>query len=147
MNVIQYSANPRQTSRRDFLKIATSALLGASGLIAVAGFFRFLDFQSEPSPPTEFDLGPSGNFPLDSRIVAPQVPALILHTQAGFRALSLTCTHLGCTVEATQTGFACPCHGSRYDAQGGVARGPASQALRPLRVAVNDAGQLIVHTD
>ncbi len=147
MNVTQSSASARQPSRRDFLKIATSALLGASGLIAVAGFFRFLDFESEPSPPTEFDLGPSANFPLDSRIVAPQVPALILHSRAGFSALSLTCTHLGCTVEETQTGFACPCHGSLYDSQGVVTRGPATRALRSLRVAVNAAGHLIVHSD
>ncbi len=147
MNVTQSSASPRQPSRRDFLKIATSALLGATGLIAVAGFFRFLDFESEPSPPTEFDLGPAGNFPPDSRIVAPEVPALVMNTKAGFSALSLICTHLGCTIEETQTGFACPCHGSHYDSQGVVTRGPATRALRSLRVEVNAAGHLIVHTD
>ena len=33
---------------------------------------------------------------------------------ADFFAIDLTCTHLGCTVKATEHGFACPCHGSRF---------------------------------
>jgi Rieske Fe-S protein len=49
-------------------------------------------------------------------------------------ALDLVCTHLGCTVAATERGFACPCHGSRFDSRGQVLDGPAPRALRRLRV-------------
>lgn len=147
MNVIRFSDSGNRPSRRDFLKIATSAVLSLSGLLATAGIFRFLDFQSEPSPQSEFDVGPAAEYPIDSRILVAQVPAMILHTRDGFKALSLVCTHLGCTVGQVAGGFACPCHGSRYDAQGSVTRGPASRPLRQLRTELSQAGHLVVHTD
>ncbi len=146
MSAIRSSDRASRPSRRDFLKLATSAVLGASGVIGAAGLIRFLDFQAEPMPPNSFDLGPASNYPPDSRTVAPDIPALIVHTASGFQALSLVCTHLGCTVQQTQGGFACPCHGSRYDPQGSVTRGPAQQPLRQLDVEVNDSGHLVVRT-
>ena len=147
MNVTRFSDNSGRPSRRDFLKIATSALLSVSGVLGAAGVFRFLDFQSEPSPQSDFDVGPASDYPIDSRILAAQVPAMILHLKDGFKALSLVCTHLGCTVEQAPGGFACPCHGSRYGADGGVTRGPAGRPLRQLRTEISQTGHLIVHTD
>jgi Rieske Fe-S protein len=45
-------------------------------------------------------------------------------------ALSLTCTHLGCRVERVSSGgFACPCHGSRFTADGHRTAGPAQTPL------------------
>ncbi|MFI5119028.1 MAG: ubiquinol-cytochrome c reductase iron-sulfur subunit [Thermoanaerobaculia bacterium] len=45
-------------------------------------------------------------------------------------ALSLVCTHLGCRVRpASSGGFACPCHGSRFTADGSRAAGPARASL------------------
>ncbi|MCL4530480.1 MAG: ubiquinol-cytochrome c reductase iron-sulfur subunit [Chloroflexi bacterium] len=134
-------------TRRDFLKLTTTALLTISGALGVGALFRFLDFQTEPPVKTEFDLGPAVNYPIGSRSLVPDVPALLIHNQNGFSALSLVCTHLGCTVEQKDSGFECPCHGSRYDANGKVLRGPAQKALRALRVEVNSTGNLILHTD
>ena len=134
-------------TRRDFLKLTTTALLTISGALGVGALFRFLDFQTEPPVKTEFDLGPAVNYPIGSRSLVPDVPALLIHNQNGFSALSLVCTHLGCTVEQKDNGFACPCHGSRYDANGNVLRGPAQKSLRALRVEVNSNGNLILRTD
>lgn len=55
----------------------------------------------------------------------------------GFVALSSTCTHRGCTVDLGGPGLSCPCHGSQYDREGRVTRGPASRALTryPVRIA------------
>lgn len=56
----------------------------------------------------------------------------------GDRALSLSCTHQGCSVHrevvASGEGFQCPCHGAAYDAQGTVLQGPAEKNLGQYRV-------------
>ena len=51
-------------------------------------------------------------------------------------ALNLTCTHLGCTVNTTPKGFACPCHGSVFNTRGEVVKGPADHPL--ARVAIKE---------
>ncbi|ACK64608.1 amine oxidase [Rippkaea orientalis PCC 8801] len=50
-------------------------------------------------------------------------------------AMSLTCTHQGCTVSQQEDGtFLCPCHGALYDGQGKVLKGPAKQNLPRYRM-------------
>lgn len=46
-------------------------------------------------------------------------------------AVSLRCTHLGCLVRfnAAERSWDCPCHGSRFDVDGGVLEGPATRPL------------------
>lgn len=50
------------------------------------------------------------------------------------------CTHLGCTFpwNGVDQQFQCPCHGSRYDSDGSVLRGPAPLPLRLVHVAVKE---------
>jgi len=45
--------------------------------------------------------------------------------------INATCTHLGCVVPFAPSAqkFICPCHGSQYDANGKVVRGPAPLSL------------------
>jgi Rieske Fe-S protein len=62
-----------------------------------------------------------------------------------YTALSLVCTHLGCTVEQKNDKYECPCHGSIYNRDGEVQKGPASNPLKRLRVTTNDLGNLILH--
>jgi cytochrome b6-f complex iron-sulfur subunit len=133
-------------SRRDFLKLASRAVLTVAGLLGLGGLFRFLDTRTDPSPQTDFDLGSPGKYPLGSRTVLPNIPALLVHSQSGFAALSLVCTHLGCTVESKADGFACPCHGSRFDLQGNVTRGPAGKPLNTLRTGITSDGNLHLYT-
>ncbi len=136
-----------EISRRDFLKLARNGFLTLSGALAVGGLLRFLDYEANPTPKTEFDLGPASNYPLNARKLILEPPAVLIHSEKGFSALSLVCTHLGCTVEKNDQGFACPCHGSRYDADGKVTHGPAAQSLRSLRVEVTEQGNLKLFTD
>lgn len=44
-------------------------------------------------------------------------------------ALSAVCTHQGCTIAPSGSGFRCPCHGSTYDAAGKNSGGPAPRPL------------------
>jgi nitrite reductase/ring-hydroxylating ferredoxin subunit len=60
-------------------------------------------------------------------------------TETTVVAFSAICTHQGCTVEAAGKTFACPCHGSKYDAfTGAVINGPAPAPLHPFAVAIKD---------
>ena len=59
-------------SRRDFLKLARTVLLTASGLLGLGGLLRFLSYQSQPPAPTEFDLGPASDYAPGSRTILPR---------------------------------------------------------------------------
>lgn len=79
-----------------------------------------------------------------------------------FYAISGSCTHLGCTVKYAKLNqakqveangekktinfeFHCPCHGSKFYADGTNYAGPAPRPLRWYKLAVSpDDGQLIV---
>jgi cytochrome b6-f complex iron-sulfur subunit len=136
-----------ELTRRDFLKLVRNGFLYLSGALVLGGLLRYLDHDANPAPQTEFDLGPASNFPLNSRTIISEPPAMLLHTDKGFFALSLVCTHLGCTVEKKEQGFTCPCHGSRYDEDGKVTHGPAEKPLKSLRVDVTAEGNLKLFTD
>lgn len=138
--------NKPTISRRDFLKLTLDSLLAFGGLMGLGGLIRFLSYKTEPPQPTEFELGPAGNYQADSKTTLPEVPAVLIHDETGkFSALSLVCTHLGCTVEVQSDGFACPCHGSRFNSDGYPVKGPATTPLKKMRVEQTADGKLILH--
>ena len=147
MNAMQSRDRVPAPSRRDFLRLATTGLLSAAGLVGLAELLRFLDYEPAAGRKTVFDIGAASQYAPGSRTNLPDVPAILLHTASGFKALSLVCTHLGCTVEEDDGGFKCPCHGSRYDSAGNVERGPARLPLRQLRIETTADGRLLIHTD
>ena len=57
----------------------------------------------------------------------------------GYRALSATCTHLGCRVTWNEgkSQYICPCHGGVYDREGKVVAGPPPEPLQRVNVRVN----------
>jgi Rieske Fe-S protein len=63
------------------------------------------------------------------------------------RALSATCTHLGCQVQWDGQGkkFKCPCHGGVYAADGKVLSGPPPRPLEVVeaRIDPGDASVLV----
>ncbi|MBE9225024.1 FAD-dependent oxidoreductase [Phormidium sp. LEGE 05292] len=65
-------------------------------------------------------------------------------------AISLTCTHQGCTVQKQSNGeFHCPCHGAAFDKNGKVIKGPAQRDLAKYKVVdrKSDRLQLIATTN
>lgn len=136
----------KHTSRRDFLKFSTNSFLALAGILGIGGLFRFLSYQYDESPQTEFDIGSAYDYPLNSRSVIAYIPAVIVHDKDGLQAISIECTHLGCMLEARNFGFECPCHGSRFDPTGAALKGPAVRNLRKLRVEKQENGNLHVFT-
>ena len=154
MNVMPSNADPglplqpaEKLSRRDFLIIAEKIFLAASGLFGLGWLVRYLSFQPDPAPPTQFDLGPAQQYPSGSRTLIGTAHAVLLHTDSGFLAFSLICPHLGCTLEITQDAYSCPCHGSKFDQSGELINGPANKPLRQLRVEATPDGRLILLMD
>lgn len=61
-----------------------------------------------------------------------------------FAVVSPVCTHLGCTVGIEGAQLLCPCHGSMYDREGRVLRGPAMRALERFPAVVTPEGDLVI---
>jgi Rieske Fe-S protein len=71
-------------------------------------------------------------------------PVLVRRTADGtYDALSLRCTHRGCTVAPAGDRLACPCHGSEFAFSGEVLQGPAAAPLRRGAVTA-DGDRLLV---
>lgn len=131
--------------RRDFVRVsaaalATGVLAGCASLVARPvvidnGRIR-LSRRQHPEladPRGSLRLMPAGwDDPL----------YLLVLDGGGLAAVSSVCTHRGCTVDPGGPGLECPCHGSQYDREGRVMRGPASRALS--RYPVHSSGDEIV---
>ena len=70
--------------------------------------------------------------PVHGALVYSESRCALLQESGKIYALSLVCTHLGCTVNVTPGNLVCPCHGSVFDRHGVVLQGPADRPLRTL---------------
>jgi Rieske Fe-S protein len=78
------------------------------------------------------------------------MPVCIARDANGIYAMTLTCTHVGCNIGqgvVALSGLQCPCHGSRFDANGTVQAGsPAQVSLQHFAVTADANGLLTIHT-
>jgi len=51
---------------------------------------------------------------------------------------SAACPHLGCTINAAESGFICPCHGSAWNRDGSKVGGPAPRGMDTLEYRVEE---------
>ncbi len=139
------STNP--TVSRRFVLTLTSllGLVGASGFAAI-GNFLFFKPRVTYGEPSRFRVGAPESFPLGTRLPLGTQRVTIVRTEAGMAAISNTCTHLGCVVGTTEIGFDCPCHGSRFDAEGTVLGGPAPRPLPWYKLSLAPNGEVEVDT-
>jgi cytochrome b6-f complex iron-sulfur subunit len=132
--------DPEPVPRRDFLGL--SALLAAAGslLFAVIGMFRLPKAAVLASPSKKFSVTLPESLAAGEPFVPPGRSVALFRDDEGFYAISTTCTHLGCVVKASAAGFECPCHGSRFAADGSVTKGPAPRALPWFKLTASGAG-------
>jgi len=134
----------RSSRRRFVMKAGTTGLVGgAVGLLAALARFTVPDVLYEV--PRRFSVGRPEEFPPESVTLLPDHRVFVLRTVEGFSAISAVCTHLGCNVRHEEgRGFACPCHGSTFDAEGRVTRGPAAWPLPRFAISLSRRGELVV---
>jgi cytochrome b6-f complex iron-sulfur subunit len=136
---------------------AGAAALGAQAWVFLRSFVPNVSYD----PPTKTKIGRPESF-ADGLTFVPDRRVFVVRDGKTFRAVSAVCTHLGCTVRPesleetdptdssrrrlVQTyAFACPCHGSRYRADGTNVSGPAPRPLAAYRLTLApDDGQIVV---
>ncbi|MFK5927408.1 MAG: ubiquinol-cytochrome c reductase iron-sulfur subunit [Desulfuromusa sp.] len=69
------------------------------------------------------------DIPVEGALYYRDLRLAIIREKGEIYALSLICTHLGCTVNVTPQQMICPCHGSVFDRHGVALKGPAELPL------------------
>lgn len=129
--------------RRGFFWIGWASIAAASAGFLVSTF-RFLVPNVLYEPPSRFSIGGPADFPPGSATFLEDHRLFVFNGAEGFYAISSTCTHLGCNVKKANQGFECPCHGSRFDDNGQVTRGPAPSPLSWYALTLSPRGDLVV---
>jgi len=86
--------------------------------------------------PAAHVIAKTADVPVGSGVIVDKV--VVTQPTAGvFKGFSSTCTHKGCTVDKIADGtIDCPCHGSKFNLDGSVAKGPAQKPLEVQAIAV-----------
>ena len=129
--------------RRDFLGLAGMWAAAVAIFGSIVGMMRLPKPSVLPEAGSRFRLGRAEEFRAGTTRMIPDQKVLVVSDARGIAAISLVCTHLGCIVSRTEQGFACPCHGSTFDAGGEVRGGPAPRPLRWLEVTEAIDGRLV----
>jgi len=140
-------------TRRAWLGLAWGSFSAASAAaLAATGRFMFPNVLNEPPQqfkagfPNEYGIGVDERWKEKFGVWLVRTTEDIEQHAAGFYALSVTCTHLGCTPNylSAENKFKCPCHGSGFRITGVNFEGPAPRPLERVRVVLADDGQLLV---
>jgi cytochrome b6-f complex iron-sulfur subunit len=118
-------------------------LFGSAALAAVSNLIFFKP-RVTYSPSALFSIGKPDDYPPGTRVAREVERVCIVREGNKMAAISTTCTHLGCIVALADTGFSCPCHGSRYDQDGNVTGGPAPKSLAWYQVNLAPNGEVMV---
>jgi cytochrome b6-f complex iron-sulfur subunit len=140
-------------TRRAWLGLAWGAFSAASAAaLAATGRFMFPNVLNEPPQqfkagfPNEYGMGVDERWKEKFGVWVVRTPEDIEQHASGFYALSVTCTHLGCTPNylSAESKFKCPCHGSGFRTTGVNFEGPAPRPLERVRIVLAEDGQILV---
>ncbi|MEZ5307095.1 MAG: Rieske (2Fe-2S) protein [Pyrinomonadaceae bacterium] len=129
-------------SRRKVLAWLTSMGILGSAIVTIFSNLVFIKPRATYGQPTRFSIGTPDQYPPGTRIALGDQKVAVIREGNKMCAISITCTHLGCIVGVAETGFACPCHGSRFDQDGNVTGGPAPKPLPWYEVSLAPNGEL-----
>jgi Rieske Fe-S protein len=135
----------------DDVQVPRQQVIRGAGLVVAAGALAACSKGEEKPAATGGSAGssspapasPAGNViaktadvPVGGGVIVGEV-VVTQPTAGDFKGLSSKCTHKGCTVNKIADGtIDCPCHGSKYNLDGSVAHGPATEPLPTKAIAV-----------
>ncbi len=135
-------------NKRSFLKsmvIITSGLLSA---ITAWGMGRFASFSFAASRKREFPKEILSRIQPGVPFHVPEAGVWLVKTQGQdtVSALDDKCPHLGCKQNwnPQRNLFECPCHGSEFDIQGSMKKGPAAKGMPHLHIEEVSSTTLMV---
>ncbi|MEZ5398390.1 MAG: Rieske 2Fe-2S domain-containing protein [Bryobacteraceae bacterium] len=136
-----------QANRRRVLSWLSGFGLFGSAILSAFSNFVFIKPRATYGQPQRFSIGKPEDYPPGTKLALDTRGICVVREANRVAAISTTCTHLGCVVSPSDTGFSCPCHGSRYDQDGNVSAGPAPKALAWYKVTLAPNGELEVDKD
>lgn len=125
---------PEPVTRRDVLGLMSLWAAASALLFALVGMLRLPKAAVLSSPSKKFRVRLPDTLAAGEAFTPSGRNVAVYRDDKGVYAISRVCTHLGCIVKPTEEGFECPCHGSRYDKDGTVTKGPAPRPLEWLEV-------------
>lgn len=70
---------------------------------------------------------------------------VVKESSGDLKMFSSKCPHLGCRINKMDNGvITCPCHGSTFNTDGSIIKGPAANSLKELNFELNETGNYIV---
>lgn len=145
LNRSEEDENDPVMSRRAFLGLIGLGLGGGLFHMMSGAAAAYLYPNALKTPPSQFSIGRAADvLASEGKVFLPKYKVFLEVLQGRIRAQTAVCTHLGCTVNAVETGYACPCHGSTYDGEGKNTGGPAKRPLVYYNIFKGAAGDLIV---
>ncbi len=134
----------KEVSRRNFLGLAAIGAVILSSLATLAGMLRLTKPNVHYEESKKVKIGKPENFPVGTVKKFEDQNFFVFAGNDGLHAISSVCTHLGCLVAISESGFQCPCHGSKYNQKGKVIAGPAPRSLPWLDISRSVDGTLVV---
>ena len=135
--------DPEPLPRRDFLGLASLWAAASAFLFATVGMLRLPRAAVLSSPSRKFRVSLPESLAPGVPFLPPGRSVALFRDGEEVHAISMVCTHLGCIVKTAGDGFECPCHGSRFGADGSVAKGPAPKPLPWVKVSGSGASLLV----
>ncbi|MCB9250618.1 MAG: Rieske (2Fe-2S) protein [Ignavibacteriales bacterium] len=138
---------PKQ-SRRDFMKTAWKGLGIIAGIEFTGLTLHYLvDRKDSDENEKLFEAGLVTQFP--NKSVTPFRNGhfyLVRLEDGGFIAMSIKCSHLGCSImwDEKKNEFICPCHSSKFSLTGEVINPPAPRPLDIYEIKIKD-GKLFIN--
>ena len=134
-NAMPSRLDPERVPRRDLLGLSALWTAACTLLFSMVGILRLPKAAVLSSPSKKFRVTLPESLAEGAAFVPAGRSVALFKDATGVHAISTICTHLGCVVKPGRDGFECPCHGSRYAADGTVTKGPAPKSLPWLKVS------------